>query len=1096
MASSSKSKKVYNVFLSFRGAELRNNFVSHLYQALHQIGIYTFLDSEELKKGDKILMLMKAIEESRIAIIVFSKNYASSKWCLKEVTKIMECKEQNNLIVLPVFYKVEPREVRGGKESYERALTKHKSKFREDSEEVKIWKKVLFEAGSLSGWHLNDENESELIQRIVKEISTRLNLTPLHVAKHPTGIDSRVVKLKSMLHLESDDDVVMVGLWGQGGIGKSTLARALYNAIFRQFEGSCLLANVREAQNSKDLISLQENLLLEILSLQQKLEVSSVERGINLIQHRLCHKKVLLILDDVNNLCQLHALVGEGKWFRNGSRIIVTTRDNHLLTYLGIDQDHVYKVRELNNNDARELFSKHAFPTHQNFRIRTDLVDSVLNHAKGLPLALEVLGSFLRGRREYEWESALDDISTALKKEINDVLKMSYNGLEPKVKEIFLHIACFFKGWNSEYVKKVLDSCDLKAVIGLNILMERSLIKSEPGNLQMHDLIQLMGMDIVNQESDDPRRRSRLWQQDDVVDVLSSEENCAVKAIVFKPPEPIEMCISHDAFTKMRRLRLLILHNVHDSFQGPICLPNELRWVEWNGCARHIPEFSSGPKKLVGLNISKGNITRVIKQFKDFQNLKYITFGYCVELVRIPDLSYTPNLEELYFHNCKNLVEAHKSLAYLDKLRVLSFSECYELSAFPNELKFPNIPHKLEALDWLSLHGTAIKELPASIENLVSLKYMWLSKCKNLVSLPSSIYKLQNLRELEVEGCTNLVGFPKYQDSADPCMKNGLSNLYYLNLTRCNLSEVEFLENLSCFPILRTLDLSENNIITLPPSINKRDHLSMLRVENCHQLQKIPRLPPFLSFYANNCESLKKHEDLSSIHQFYYRIVLPQGEMPQWVFPIEEDSVSFMVSKDLYDKILGLAICVVLDKVESKIEDLVHVDGVMQNNISEHFPYPLHSEHIYLRYVTPLNLWGKENFGQIDGKYVKSSLTKSIKVKRWGLRIICEQLGEDLKVELRDNQLIDPALFHEVGHESIDSAAGSSFMHEDNLSGANRQEDSQDCLMGNEEHSHIGSKRNHEFILTQGMRNKTLLTSSLTSRNENGGVGLQLLLLE
>ncbi|XP_039167853.1 TMV resistance protein N isoform X8 [Eucalyptus grandis] len=157
MASSSKSKKIYDVFLSFRGAELRNNFVSHLYQALHRIGIYTFLDSEELKKGDKILMLMKAIEESRIAIIVFSKDYASSKWCLKEVAKIMECKEQNNLTVLPVFYKVEPREVRGGKESYERALTEHESKFGKDSEEVKIWKKVLSEARSLSGWHLNDE---------------------------------------------------------------------------------------------------------------------------------------------------------------------------------------------------------------------------------------------------------------------------------------------------------------------------------------------------------------------------------------------------------------------------------------------------------------------------------------------------------------------------------------------------------------------------------------------------------------------------------------------------------------------------------------------------------------------------------------------------------------------------------------------------------------------------------------------------------------------------------------------------------------------------------------------------------------------------
>ncbi|KAL3739675.1 hypothetical protein ACJRO7_021006 [Eucalyptus globulus] len=218
--------------------------------------------------------------------------------------------------------------------------------------------------------------------------------------------------------------------------------------------------------------------------------------------------------------------------------------------------------------------------------------------------------------------------------------------------------------------------------------------------------------------------------------------------------------------------------------------------------------------------------------------------------------------------------------------------------------------------------------------------------------------------------------------------------------------------------------------------------------------------------------------------------------MPQWVFPIEEDSISLMVSKDLYDKIFGLAFCVVLDKIESKVENLVHIDGKPHAIINMDFPYPLQSEHIYLRYITPSNFWGAVDFGQIDGKYVKSSLTKSIKVKRWGLRIICKQLGDDLKVELRDNQLIDPALFYEVDHESTDSLAESSLMHEDNSSKANQQEYLQGCQMGTEEHSHIGSKRNQEFILTHGMQTETLLTSNLTSRNENGGVGLQLLLSE
>ncbi|KAK3411263.1 hypothetical protein EUGRSUZ_I00025 [Eucalyptus grandis] len=510
---------------------------------------------------------------------------------------------------------------------------------------------------------------------------------PLHVAKHPVGIESRVVMLKSMSNLESNDDVVMVGLWGQGGIGKTTLVKALYNSTFRQFEGSCFLANVREtSKGCKDLVTMQEILLKDTLLLQQRLEVSTVDKG-------------------------------EGKWFGNGSRIIITTRDKHLLTCHGIYQDHVYEVEALDDSQACEMLSKHASQTHQ---IIIDLVNGALNYAKGLPLALEVLGSLLCGETEDVWKSTL--------------MKSSRNENE---KEIFLHIACFFRGWKMEYTKKVLESCDLETTAGFEILVKRSLIRIESDILEMHDLIQLMGKDIVNQECcDDPERRSRLWLYDDVDEVLSNDkEDCAVKAIVLKLPEWTEMCIHPDTFTKMRRLRLLILHNVQDSFQGLLCLPKALRWFEWPGCVRRITGYSSGSMKLVGIDMSKASTTVVPKQFKDLQQLKYINFSYCKSLICIPDLSCTPHLEELVLSYCENLVEAHESIAYLEKLQVLTLDGCSRLGVFPNVLKtkrlrclhltncknlerFPDIPHKLESLTLLSIEGTAIKELPSSIENL------------------------------------------------------------------------------------------------------------------------------------------------------------------------------------------------------------------------------------------------------------------------------------------------------------------------------------------------------------------------------------------
>ena len=90
-SSSSTHMWKYDVFLSFRGEDTRNNFTDHLYAALNQKGIYTFRDDQKLERGKLITpVLLKAIEDSLFAIVVLSKNYASSTWCLDELAKIME----------------------------------------------------------------------------------------------------------------------------------------------------------------------------------------------------------------------------------------------------------------------------------------------------------------------------------------------------------------------------------------------------------------------------------------------------------------------------------------------------------------------------------------------------------------------------------------------------------------------------------------------------------------------------------------------------------------------------------------------------------------------------------------------------------------------------------------------------------------------------------------------------------------------------------------------------------------------------------------------------------------------------------------------
>jgi len=154
-SSSFTSKYSYDVFLSFRGTDTRFGFTGNLYSALSQRGIFTFIDDEALRMGEEITpSLRKAIQESRISIIVFSKNYASSTFCLDELLQIIECHTKQNMLILPVFYDVEPSQVRHQRGSYQEAFAKHESeKFKDDIEKVQQWRLALRHAANLSGLH-------------------------------------------------------------------------------------------------------------------------------------------------------------------------------------------------------------------------------------------------------------------------------------------------------------------------------------------------------------------------------------------------------------------------------------------------------------------------------------------------------------------------------------------------------------------------------------------------------------------------------------------------------------------------------------------------------------------------------------------------------------------------------------------------------------------------------------------------------------------------------------------------------------------------------------------------------------------------------
>ncbi|CAL2278869.1 unnamed protein product [Prunus armeniaca] len=727
--------------------------------------------------------------------------------------------------------------------------------------------------------------ETEFIQNIVNEISLQvLNDTHINVAKYQVGIEARVRDIHKVLDVDGND-VRMVGIWGNGGIGKTTVAKAVYNSLAHVFEGSCFLENVRERSIPYGgLVDLQNLLLDEILK-GKEIKVTSADKGISVIKERLSRKKVLVIVDDVDHLDQLNNLVGVCDWFGLGSRIIITTRDKHLLTSHQVSI--IYEAKKLNFGESLHLFI--SWNGGRNKNLDDDYVkaaETVVKHAQGLPLALKVLGSHLCGRSIDEWHDALDG---NLHSDIKKTLKISYDALEYSVQEVFLDIACFFKGGKVYDVIPILEGCDHKPKYALKVLVDKALVNIEQCTIGMHDLLEELGRGIVYQESpNEPSERSRLWFHEDVYRVLTEGTGTNdIKGIIAKFPTRGDIYLSNDSFSKMKNLRLFI--NVNARFYGDHVdyLSNELRFLHWPGCPLQTLPSTFNPRKLVELHMPHSRLSQLGEGFKCSQNLTSMNFKSCEFLTKTPNISGIPNLQFLNLDDCTSLVEVHPSVGFHDKLLEVSFVRCHNLTLFPiikskslevlnlqdcRRLEtFPEIGGKMDSLREMLLSGSGIKELPASIAYLISLEFLDISRCENLTNLPPSIYELEQLNYIFLQRSRKLVTFPNKMKSevlgSAVSHTLALPSLEEFSLEGSNLSEFNFLRTLDCVSTLSVLDLKQCDfLISIPKCITKFVNLLELYLHGCKSLRDIPELPPkIVKLDASDCESLERFSSLSNI---------------------------------------------------------------------------------------------------------------------------------------------------------------------------------------------------------------------------------------
>ena len=355
--------------------------------------------------------------------------------------------------------------------------------------------------------------ETEVVNEIINTIVGSLKRQPLNVSENIVGISVHLEKLKLMMNTELNK-VSVIGICGPGGIGKTTIAEAIYNKISYQYDSSSFLRNIRE-KSQGDTLQLQNELLHDILK-EKGFKISNIDEGVTMIKRCLNSKRVLVILDDVDDLKQLKHLAEKKDWFNAKSTIIITSRDKQVLARYGVDTP--YEVQKFDKKEAIELFSLWAFQENLPKEAYENLSYNMIEYADGLPLALKLLGASLFGKKISEWESALYKLKRIPHMEINKVLRISFDGLDDMDKEIFLDVACFFKGKSKDFVSRILGP---HAEYGIATLNDKCLITISKNMMDMHDLIQQMGKEIIRQECpDDLGRRSRIWDSD-AYDVLT-----------------------------------------------------------------------------------------------------------------------------------------------------------------------------------------------------------------------------------------------------------------------------------------------------------------------------------------------------------------------------------------------------------------------------------------------------------------------------------------------------------------------------------------------------------------------------------------------
>ncbi|CAN0928232.1 Disease resistance-like protein DSC1 [Linum grandiflorum] len=745
----------FDVFLCFKGDDTRHGFTSHLMAALSDRQIRNFID-DKLEKTESIDELIPILERCALSVVVFSEKFAASIWCLEEIATIARKMMESGHRVLPIFYKVDPCDVTDDFRSYATTIHREYKARLTYAEDKKRWMDAL-KAVTNSAGHTSQaiKIESELIKTVVEDVQKQLiDMSPGIKYDNLVGMGSRIFEVERLLAMDKLDETCIIGLWGMGGVGKTTLAKACYERITSSNKGlkHLFVPNINEkCEKHHSYEELVHKLYSKLLN-ENNVDCEALD--ITYRRERLSRLRVFIVLDNVETLQQLEQLaLGDvfnlKKVFAAGSRILVTTRNRKVLQNA---MAKIYNVECLNDEESTRLFSLHAFKPDCPRENWTDKSRLATSYCKGNPLALKILGGALFGEDMHYWKSFLSGLRKTGKVEIHSILRRSYDKLGAVEKKIFLDVACLLYGISRSQLIEYMSTMHPASHAKVKDLIDRSLLTCvssvDEEKIEVHDLLKEIAWNIVNEE---PKlgKRSRLVDPDDIRELLRARDvhklltNSEVKnrstsfiglfkGIVLvlqklkkrkvsdmhcKENNPLkkhrttegihlalseakEMYLEADAFDGMNSLTFLKfsgygMKKIHLPYGGLNSFPDGLRWLEWNGYPSKSLPSKFYPEHLVRLIIRFSPIQKCWEGYDQSQlvNLMVLDLSYCKNLIAIPNISSSLNLEELLLCGCKSLVEVPSHVQYLTKLKTLDLDYCFNLKHLPPKLDSKLLKH-------------------------------------------------------------------------------------------------------------------------------------------------------------------------------------------------------------------------------------------------------------------------------------------------------------------------------------------------------------------------------------------------------------------